>query len=81
MTKINGIFLKYKNILNKLDFYDLKSLLVEHDEWFNPEDWCPKERSEVDENNKSPIIDWIMDIDPIFVEGGLIDFLHTKLGE
>ena len=67
-----------RNKLLLLSLEDLKEILGRHDEWFLNWDEFPDERRQVNENDHPSIIDWIMETDPIMVEGGLIDFLKQS---
>ena len=71
-----------RDTLYGYNLHKLKEVLKLHDKWFLSweEPDLREERQKVNEDDKKCIIDWIMETDPIIVEGGLFDFLkHVEV--
>jgi len=68
--------------LNCLSLSELKKLLKKHDEWFNFYEDFAQDKAMLDDRKalktKKQIVKWIMNTDPIFVDGGLLHFLYNK---
>ena len=75
MRKVNDIFNKIEKFIYEAPKEILDYVLYEHDKWFNSFEDMKEERKQLNINDKSEIIHWIMSSDPIFVEGGFVDFM------
>ena len=70
-----------KKFLTDLPIEDVRFIMLLHDKWFFTDDEeIMKKRNQVDEDNKSSMINWLIGTDPIAEQDGLFDFIHS-LGE
>ena len=68
---------KVKLKLQLLSLSDLKEILKKHDDWFLNWEEFLEERQKVNNEDSTSIINWIIGTDPIFVDGGLLDFINS----
>ena len=66
-----------EKFLRSKSFNFLKELLDKHDKWF-PYEYGPEISRVIVVKDKESIIKWIMGSDPIFAEGGLMDFMSKN---
>jgi len=80
--KMKQLFEHAENHLKQMSDNELADVLAKHDEWFvdDTDEDLVEIRRNVNEENSEDVIEYIINTDPILVEGGLFDFLKTETG-